>query len=512
MLEDCAMGNRLVCAAVTKTWKPPPVVAILGSTGSGKSKLAIQIARKFNGEIISADSMQLYKGLDIITNKVTPEEQSEAVHHFISCTDPLSRYTVVDFRNRAVPLIEDLLSQNKLPIIVGGTNYYIESLLWEVLIKPEDLKGDKLLYEAEKLCPNSLTAEKGDHHVTQQKPTSERNSDPKGVTPFEVPLYTKNVVPSEHCNSPKSLSNILNYPITQDSLDDISNEDLHKLLCTVDPIMANGLHPNDRRKVIRSLQVYQQHQCCHSDLIAKQKSMDGGSSLGGPLRYKNSLMLWLQCDKSVLDDRLDKRVDQMIENGLITELLNFHSAYNEHRMKQNLEPSYTEGIFQSIGFKEFHEYLLLSEEERESEKGEEICRKAIEDVKLVTRKYARKQVKWVVNRFLKKPDRQLPLVYGLDATDEKLWEQNVFEVASQIVECAIQGTKPNVEPLPIEEELPPCDPVTYYCDICEKRIVGSRIWDIHINSRKHSRRKEKLKKRKLETDDENCKKSDSNEI
>lgn len=80
----------------------PPVVVVLGATGAGKSKLALEIAQKFGGEIISADAMQMYKGLDIITNKVTAEEQKLAKHHMIDFLDPLLRSTVVDFRNQVI--------------------------------------------------------------------------------------------------------------------------------------------------------------------------------------------------------------------------------------------------------------------------------------------------------------------------------------------------------------------------------------------------------------------------
>ncbi|GFO47983.1 tRNA dimethylallyltransferase [Plakobranchus ocellatus] len=112
-----------------------PLVVVLGATGAGKSKLAIEIAKVFKGEIISADSMQIYKGLDIITNKVTEEEQSEAPHHLISYLEPDHKhYNVVDFRDAALPIINDLFTRSKIPIIVGGTNYYIESILWDFLI------------------------------------------------------------------------------------------------------------------------------------------------------------------------------------------------------------------------------------------------------------------------------------------------------------------------------------------------------------------------------------------
>ncbi|RUS86250.1 hypothetical protein EGW08_005992, partial [Elysia chlorotica] len=112
-----------------------PLVVVLGATGAGKSKLAIEIAKSFAGEIISADSMQIYKGLDIISNKVTEEEQAEAPHHLISYLNPDHKhYNVVDFRDAALPIIDDLFSRSIMPIIVGGTNYYIESILWDFLI------------------------------------------------------------------------------------------------------------------------------------------------------------------------------------------------------------------------------------------------------------------------------------------------------------------------------------------------------------------------------------------
>lgn len=101
-------------------------------------------------------STQVYKGLDIVTNKVTAEEQAQVRHHLLDFVDPLSRYTVVDFRNAALPVLENLLSQNKMPVIVGGTNYYIESLLWHVLVdslpagEEDSSAPQKLVYDRDK--------------------------------------------------------------------------------------------------------------------------------------------------------------------------------------------------------------------------------------------------------------------------------------------------------------------------------------------------------------------------
>ena len=115
-----------------------PIVVVLGATGAGKSKLALEVAQKFGGEIISADAMQMYKGLDIVTNKVTAEEQRLVKHHMIDFLDPLLKSNVVDFRNQALPIIQDLRERNTMPVICGGTNYYIESLLWNILVTNPD--------------------------------------------------------------------------------------------------------------------------------------------------------------------------------------------------------------------------------------------------------------------------------------------------------------------------------------------------------------------------------------
>uniref|UniRef100_A0AC35TLG8 Zf-C2H2_jaz domain-containing protein n=1 Tax=Rhabditophanes sp. KR3021 TaxID=114890 RepID=A0AC35TLG8_9BILA len=111
---------------------PKPFVVIMGCTGTGKSDMAIEIARKFDGEVISADSQQIYKGLDIVTNKVTTEETKGVKHHLMSYVDPANeKYNVHDFKSKCIEIMEDLWKQNKLPIICGGTSYYIESIIFD---------------------------------------------------------------------------------------------------------------------------------------------------------------------------------------------------------------------------------------------------------------------------------------------------------------------------------------------------------------------------------------------
>ncbi|XP_053349205.1 tRNA dimethylallyltransferase [Clarias gariepinus] len=399
----------------------PPLVVILGATGTGKSKLAIEIGKRLHGEIISADSMQVYKGLDIITNKVTAEEQAECPHHMISFMDPLvSSYTVVEFRNKAVSLIEDMHRRKKLPIIVGGTNYYIESILWKVLVDTEE-------------------------NGTQR-------------------LQSGSSIPKAE-------------------LEKLGGPELHKRLMEVDPEMAAMLHPNDARKIARSLQVYQETGLKHSRLLEEQREQDGADGLGGPLRFSNPCIFWLHSNMDVLDERLDKRVDQMLSSGLITELKDFHQRFNEKKIQDNSQ-DYQHGIFQSIGFKEFHEYLTAGEDISQEER-EKLKSKGIEALKQATRRYARKQNKWVRNRFLKRPGTSVPPVYGLDVTNVSLWEQTVLTPALDILDSLCKGEQPSVEPIRIEGEGLRNKRSHHMCEVCDKVIIGDLEWTAHLKSKSH---------------------------
>nr|XP_006820199.1 PREDICTED: tRNA dimethylallyltransferase, mitochondrial-like [Saccoglossus kowalevskii] len=391
-----------------------PVLVILGATGTGKSKLALELGSRFNGEIISADSMQVYKGLDIITNKVPAAERQQCPHHMIDYVDPLGRYTVVDFRNKAVPIVDDILSRQKLPIIVGGTNYYIESLLWNILLempirdsgelilnKELHRKGepsltpgkrswnDDIAGSALKVKMQKTEGDVGDSNVKiEEKDHEEKDETKKGVMKSELENKREELR--------QFISNI--------ELDKVSGTELRCKLEAIDPVMADGTHPNDKRKLFRSLQVFVDYGVIHSELLEKQRSTEGGSVLGGPLRYKDACILWLQCERSVLDERLNKRVDEMMDAGLLDELNDFHSNYNQERLKSHKPESeelYTHGIFQSIGFKEFHPYLLLPEDEKDKDHGKKLLENGIQALKLATRQYARKQNRWVGNRFLK---------------------------------------------------------------------------------------------------------------
>ncbi|XP_027481709.1 tRNA dimethylallyltransferase isoform X3 [Zalophus californianus] len=327
-----------------------PLVVILGATGTGKSTLALQLGQRLGGEIVSADSMQVYEGLDIITNKVSAQEQRICQHHMISFVDPLvTNYTVVDFRNKATALISlgktatrlDIFARDKIPIVVGGTNYYIESLLWKVLVntKPQEVGTEKVI-------DRKVELEKEDGHV------------------------------------------------------------LHKRLSQVDPEMAAKLHPHDKRKVA---------------------SQD-----------------------------------------------------------------YQHGIFQSIGFKEFHEYLV-TEGKCTPETSNQLLKKGIESLKQVTKRYARKQNRWVKNRFLSRPGPSVPPVYGLEVSDVSKWEESVLEPALEIVQSFIQGHKPAAAPVKMPYNETENKRSYHICDLCDRIIIGDREWAAHIKSKSHLHQ---LKKRR----------------
>ncbi|KAM8977372.1 tRNA dimethylallyltransferase [Pelodytes ibericus] len=418
-----------------------PLVVVLGSTGTGKSKLALQLGRTLGGEIISADSMQVYKGLDIVTNKVSADEQRQCIHHMISFVDPLvTNYTVVDFRNKAVALIEDIFSRNKIPIVVGGTNYYIESLLWKVLVSPTGM---------------NTTNDMAENTAAKRK----------------------------------------------EELEQLDSHELHAKLRDVDPEMAAKLHPHDKRKVARSLQVFEESGISHTEHLRRQRE-EGGGPLGGALRYPNPCILWLQADQEVLDSRLSSRVDEMLDLGLIEELKDFHKHYNEKLISHSGQ-DYQHGIFQSIGFKEFHEYLVTDGNSAPNVQ-EVLLQRGIEALKQRTQRYARKQNKWVRNRFLKRPGPNVPKVYGLEVTDISTWDESVLAPALQIVNSFKQGQTPAIVPLQMDCDKNENKRSSYLCDWCDRVIIGDREWAAHTKSKSHlhhSKKRRKLEETYISTND-----------
>ncbi|KAL5283358.1 TRIT1 family protein [Megaselia abdita] len=453
-----------------------PLIVILGSTGTGKTKLSIELAKKFGGEIISADSMQVYANLDIVTAKATKEEQSSVKHHLLDVVKPGGDpYTVFSFRNDSLPIIEDLLGKTKPPIVVGGTNYYIESLLWDMLV------------------PNF----------------EKSNSDSEEDT-------------NSNCEEIKKLSN--------DEMESMSSEILHDHLKIVDPTSANRIHPRNRRKVIRALEVFNQLDGKRnlSDIYKEQRSQPGGCNLGGPLRYSHIVLFWLRCNKEVLSKRLDKRVDDMLKQGLLKEVRDFYNA----NIKDAKSSQYTKGILQSIGFKEFVPYLesfdsnqdkviesYLKEnsyeiiDRKDNPEGLNVLKGCLDQLKLVTNRYSRKQIKWINNRLLASSSREVPDIFELDSSDVSNWNENVHKKAVSILNSYINDKKIEFSPMSkiqhkgegLNEE------ISNYCKVCERLFIGEFQWQIHLKSNKHKKRKEGLKRKKNELSEEHIRKKNSRE-
>ncbi|EDW84742.1 uncharacterized protein Dwil_GK12971 [Drosophila willistoni] len=432
-----------------------PLIVILGSTGTGKTKLSLELVERFGGEIISADSMQVYRDLDIATAKATKEEQAQAKHHLLDVATPSEPFTVTHFRNTALPIIEQLLAKSQSPIIVGGTNYYIESLLWDILV---NTSGDEDLDE-----------------------TGKQLADKKFAT--------------------------------------MSTTDLHQHLASIDAASANRIHPNNRRKILRAIEVFQETGETLTSKLAEQRKQPGGNRLGGPLRYPHIILLWLRCQQDVLNERLDKRVDGMLKQGLLKELRNFHNTYEGVTVQ-----AYTKGVLQTIGYKEFvpylmkynadfdekveeylkaHQYQMPSKEMDEELKdtdlsaGLQLLRNCCDELKLVTRRYSKKQIKWINNRFLASKDRQVPDLYELDTSNVSAWSDMVYSPAESIINSYINGETTEIEPMP--KRLHPGadlnEETSNFCSICQRHFIGEYQWTIHLKSNKHKRRRESERKK-----------------
>lgn len=272
--------------------------------------------------------------------------------------------------------------------------------------------------------------------------------------------------------------------------------ELHKRLSQVDPEMAAKLHPHDKRKVARSLQVFEETGISHSEFLHRQHAEEGGGPLGGPLKFPNPCILWLNAEQTVLDERLDKRVDNMLAAGLLDELRDFHRRYNEKKVAENSQ-DYQHGIFQSIGFKEFHQYLI-TEGKCTPETSNQLLKKGIEALKQVTKRYARKQNRWVKNRFLSRPGPSVPPVYGLEVSDVSKWEESVLEPALEIVQSFIQGHKPAATPVNMPSSETENKRSYHMCDLCDRIIIGDREWAAHMKSKSHLYHLKK--RRRLDTD------------
>lgn len=428
-----------------------PVIIILGSTATGKTKLSIELAQRFNGEIVSADSMQVYKGLDISTAKATTEERAQAVHHMLDVCDlETSTFTVADYRDRALPIVERILAENKVPIIVGGTTYYIESLLWKVLIDDKNLQ-----------------------------------------------INTSHSIDSQREEIRQAI---------ESSTENASN--LHEILSKVDPITAAQIHPNNKRKVIRALEVYLNTGRTKSSLLSEQQSQNGGNQFGGPLRFDNVICFWLKCDQGKLDTRIDRRIEGMVAQGMLPEL---RSCYNDLKSDE-IDP--TKGIAQAIGFKEFLPYLQKYEDEmfdteitqfRRTHQGTvtttrvmdalKVLEQCLDELRLNTKRYSKKQLKWIQNRMILFSDRVVPPIYELDGSQAEIsWKPDVFDKAEHIVQSFIDGVESHYKPIErIEPDIKRDAHAAHFCEECQRPFIGDTEYSSHIQSQRHKKMKKSRK-------------------
>ena len=275
----------------------PKVIVICGPTASGKTSLSIELAKKINGEIISSDSMQIYKDMDIGTAKPSKEEMQGIKHYLLDFVEPSQRYSVADFKKDAEKAIEEILSKGKVPIIVGGTGLYVDSLIYG--IEYQNIQFDEQ-YRAE-----------------------------------------------------------LEKRVEQEGLEKLYDE-----AKKIDPQAMEKISSNDQKRILRVLEIYK--------ATGKNKTEQEAESRKNGVKYDYKVFA-INMDREKLYERINKRVDIMIEQGLIQEVKELLQKYDEF-------PT----AMQGLGYKEVVQYLqrTISKEEM------------INKVKMETRRYAKRQITW----------------------------------------------------------------------------------------------------------------------
>ena len=274
------------------------IIVICGPTASGKTGLSLVLAKKFGGEIISADSMQVYKNLDIGTAKATDEEQQAAPHHLVDFLDPSEPYNVEIFTRLAKEKIEEISQRGNIPFIVGGTGLYMESLV------------------------NGIT-------FTEQK-------------------------------SDKSVRNRLEQQLAENG-----NEWLHQQLVEIDPEYAATVHPNNAVRVMRALEIYYTAGVTMTQQIAASRPKEKP--------YDVLFMATGFLDRAKLYENIDKRVDIMVQLGVLNE------AEYVYKNRDTFVNSAA-----AIGYKEFFPYF----------EGAQTLEECIENLKKSSRHYAKRQLTW----------------------------------------------------------------------------------------------------------------------
>lgn len=273
------------------------VLVIVGPTAVGKTALSVELAKKFHGEIISGDSLQVYKKLDIGTAKIKTSEMEGIPHHLIDVIEPNETYSVADFQKAGRKLITEITERGRLPMIVGGTGLYIQSLLYDFQLgaKEESVTAVRKKYE--------------------------------------------------------------------ELAETLSKKELWEYLKTKDPLAAEKIHWNNQRKVIRALEVFE---VTGYSITTPQEE---------PARLYDYCMIGLNTERALLYQRINQRVDSMLEEGLLEEA---RFVYELGEVQAS----------RGIGYKEFYPYF----------KGEESLENVVEQLKMNSRRYAKRQLTWFRNR------------------------------------------------------------------------------------------------------------------
>ncbi|PJN92299.1 tRNA (adenosine(37)-N6)-dimethylallyltransferase MiaA [Bacillus sp. mrc49] len=276
------------------------LLVIIGPTAVGKTKMSIEMAKLFNGEIISGDSMQVYKGMDIGTAKIKTEEMEGIPHYLLDIKEPDEPFSAAEFQERANACIEDIHGRGKLPIIVGGTGLYIQSVIYDYQFSE---------------APSDLEYREG-----------------------------------------------LEKQIRESGIDPVFDE-----LRKVDPESAKRIHPNNVRRVIRALEIFH----CTGKTMSEQ--LDDQPT---ELKYETCI-IGLTMEREKLYQRIDQRVDGMVDEGLIHEVQSFYD--------QGLKDCQS---IQAIGYKEIYDYF----------DGRASVDEAVETLKQNSRRYAKRQLTWFRNK------------------------------------------------------------------------------------------------------------------
>lgn len=273
------------------------VIVIGGPTASGKTALSIELAKKINGEIVSADSMQIYKDMNIGTAKPTQEEMGDIKHYMLDFVSPDTRYSVSEYKKDATQCIEEIIKKGKTPIVVGGTGLYIDSLIYGI-------------------------------------------------------EYQEISIDIEYRNKLNKM------------VDDGKLQELYEMACKIDEEAMKIISPNDKKRIIRVLEIYKQ--------TGKTKTQQNIESRKNEVPYEY-ITFAINMDRAKLYERINKRVDIMIENGLIEEVQALINKYD------NIKTA-----MQGLGYKEVVQYFNneLSKEEM------------IDKIKMESRRYAKRQLTW----------------------------------------------------------------------------------------------------------------------